>query len=339
MKTVSVFLVIVALMAGVVGCADPAEEEEEEEPQYELTIDSTAGGQVTTPGEGTFNYTEGTVVDLVAEAEEGYRFVYWTGDVDAVDIVYAAITTLTVEGNCSITANFKPWVIEITNADIESDYPTSVQGGGTYTIKVELRVSVPNGKTGTLSVVANTETFYDPMPYTFRWLDPPSQEYSTQFGNGTHTAELSFVFYAPEVRRESWANVNVYAALFEGDEAASYYWRDEDVYYSHLTILPSAESAVDVKFTGTVESLNVFWDTYVIGAHIKIDEVTIEDPWSLLTAGNTVYVGLEAAPLVEELSVGVGDKVEVCCDYHPDTLALIWRPQHHITQVQAFLWV
>jgi hypothetical protein len=73
---------------------------------YDLTISSTEGGSVTTPGVGTFNYDEGTVVDLTAEAEEGYRFVEWTGDVDTIAAVNNTITTITMNGDYSITANF-----------------------------------------------------------------------------------------------------------------------------------------------------------------------------------------------------------------------------------------
>ena len=74
--------------------------------QYNLITSSTAGGSVTTPGEGIFTYDDGTVVDLVAEAEEGYRFVEWTGDVGTIADVYAATTTITINGDYSITANF-----------------------------------------------------------------------------------------------------------------------------------------------------------------------------------------------------------------------------------------
>ena len=74
--------------------------------QYDLTISSTGGGSVTEPGEDTFTYDEGTVVDLVAEAEEGYRFVEWTGDVGTIADVYAATTTITMNGDYSITAEF-----------------------------------------------------------------------------------------------------------------------------------------------------------------------------------------------------------------------------------------
>ena len=73
---------------------------------YDLTTSSTAGGSVTEPGEDTFTYDEGTVVDLIAEAEEGYRFVEWTGDVEDIADVYDATTTITMNGDYSITANF-----------------------------------------------------------------------------------------------------------------------------------------------------------------------------------------------------------------------------------------
>jgi Leucine-rich repeat (LRR) protein len=74
---------------------------------YDLTISSTEGGSVTTPGEGTFTYDKGTVVDLVAEAEEGYRFVDWTGDVDTIVDVEVVETAITMEGSYEITANFE----------------------------------------------------------------------------------------------------------------------------------------------------------------------------------------------------------------------------------------
>jgi hypothetical protein len=74
--------------------------------QYELTISSTEGGSVTTPGEGTFSYDEGTVVNLVAEPQESQRFVGWTGDVWTMGDVNTASATVTMQGNYSITANF-----------------------------------------------------------------------------------------------------------------------------------------------------------------------------------------------------------------------------------------
>jgi hypothetical protein len=61
---------------------------------------------VTTPGEATFAYDEGTVVNLKAEPEESCRFVRWIGDVSNVADVSAASTTITMNGDYSITATF-----------------------------------------------------------------------------------------------------------------------------------------------------------------------------------------------------------------------------------------
>ena len=74
--------------------------------QYDLSINSTEGGLVTTPGEGTFNYTAGIVVNLVATPNTGYKFVNWTGDVGTITDVNAATTNVTMNSGYSITANF-----------------------------------------------------------------------------------------------------------------------------------------------------------------------------------------------------------------------------------------
>lgn len=95
MRRVSVFLITVALIAGMVACGEPVPEQPIE---YDLTISSSEGGAVAAPGEGTFTYESGTVVSLVAEAEDKYRFVNWNGDVSAIVDVNAATTTITMRG-------------------------------------------------------------------------------------------------------------------------------------------------------------------------------------------------------------------------------------------------
>ena len=90
---------MVAFIAGMVGCDQPAT-------SYTLTIASTAGGWVTTPGEGNFTYAVGTVIDLVATPNTDYQFAHWTGDVGAIGNVDAATTKLTMNTSYSITANF-----------------------------------------------------------------------------------------------------------------------------------------------------------------------------------------------------------------------------------------
>jgi isopenicillin-N N-acyltransferase like protein len=78
-------------------------------PEYTLTISSTAGGNVVTPGVGNFTYDEGTVVNLVATPNASYRFVCWTGDVETIANVSAATTNITMSGDYTITANFEDY--------------------------------------------------------------------------------------------------------------------------------------------------------------------------------------------------------------------------------------
>jgi hypothetical protein len=80
-----------------------------EEGWYSLTISSTEGGSVTKPGEETSVHAANTTVDLVAQPDEGYQFVKWTGDVSTIADVYAAETTITMNDSYSITATFETW--------------------------------------------------------------------------------------------------------------------------------------------------------------------------------------------------------------------------------------
>ena len=97
MTRLIILLISVALIACTAGCAPT---------QHHLTISSTAGGSVITPGEGTFTYNEGKVVRLVARSALGYAFVGWSGDVGTINTVKSFSTTITIDGDYSITANF-----------------------------------------------------------------------------------------------------------------------------------------------------------------------------------------------------------------------------------------
>ena len=92
-----IFLISVALLAGTIGCSSG---------QYVLTVRCTEGGQVASPANTSSTYGVGTVINLTAEPEEGYRFDGWTGGVSTIANVNAAVTTITINGTYSITANF-----------------------------------------------------------------------------------------------------------------------------------------------------------------------------------------------------------------------------------------
>ena len=129
MKKVSILLITVVLICGMLGCEpSPAPA-----PQYDLTIFSSTGGSVAVPGEGTFTYEEGMVINLITVAEEGYQFLNWTGDVGTIADINAAATTITINSNYSITANFEEVLkYDLTIASTEGGSVTT-PGEGTFT--------------------------------------------------------------------------------------------------------------------------------------------------------------------------------------------------------------
>jgi len=98
---INIFLVMTALITGMVGCGGGG--------YLTLTITSTEGGTVTVPGEGTFNIFAPQCcpqIDLVAEADEGHCFVKWTSNEYPPEAPLAAVTYIVMGRDISITANF-----------------------------------------------------------------------------------------------------------------------------------------------------------------------------------------------------------------------------------------
>jgi hypothetical protein len=75
---------------------------------YSLNITSDDHGNVITPGEaGPYTYSAGRVVNLVATPDTScYHFVNWTGDTGTIANPNAATTTITMNGDYEIQANF-----------------------------------------------------------------------------------------------------------------------------------------------------------------------------------------------------------------------------------------
>jgi uncharacterized protein YkwD len=135
MNRISSFLVVAALIAGMVGCvSSPA--------QYNLTISSTEGGEIGSLGEGTFACYEGDVVNLVAIPASGYRFVGWTGSVDTIENVEAPAVTIIMNGDCSVTANFEAIGVEQHNLTVSSNAGGSITTPGQGTFPYDLGTTV-----------------------------------------------------------------------------------------------------------------------------------------------------------------------------------------------------
>ena len=126
--------------------------------EFTLTVSSTIGGSVTAPGEGTFPCDAGTVVDLVAEAEEGYQFVNWTGDVDTIADVNAASTTITIDDDYSIEAEFA------AIPPVQYSLATASTAGGSVTVPGEQISTYDEGTV--VDLVAQAEEGYQFVAWT-----------------------------------------------------------------------------------------------------------------------------------------------------------------------------
>jgi len=113
-------------------------------PARTLTVSTTTGGIVTTPGIGNFNYPDGNIVNLVASANANYHFANWTGSgvtAGKVSNPNAAGTTITMDSDYTVTANFainqmtiSGYITELdANIPVEGVFINANNGGGSDT--------------------------------------------------------------------------------------------------------------------------------------------------------------------------------------------------------------
>ncbi len=107
-----------------------------------LSISSTDGGSVVTPGEGDFTYDCGTSVQLEVEAEPCYRFSHWTGTAIDANVADPCDPNLTVvvKEDCTVKAHFVKIEYDLTISSSEHGSVT-LPGEGTFTY--ECGTSVP----------------------------------------------------------------------------------------------------------------------------------------------------------------------------------------------------
>jgi hypothetical protein len=89
--------------------------------EYVLTIDSTEGGSVNRPGEGTFTFDEGIDVLLVAIADKCYLFEEWIGDVGTIADDKSRTTTITMNGDYVINASLGDPTTQRATIDVDGN--------------------------------------------------------------------------------------------------------------------------------------------------------------------------------------------------------------------------
>lgn len=98
------------------------------EQEVELTIDSSDGGDVVEPGEGTYSYSYGSTVELEAKAYKDHHFSRWSGDTGSIENPEERITTIEMDGNKEITAEFAVDTYEL-NITVDGEGSTEPSEG------------------------------------------------------------------------------------------------------------------------------------------------------------------------------------------------------------------
>jgi len=157
---------------------------EEDVKEYELNIDSSEGGNVTEPGEGTFTYREGEEVSLLAEEDTCNRFINWTGDTSTISDVESPNTTIEMLGNYSITANFE----EKNHSYFEVNI-TSPQEDEEFTVEDEVTVEYEITNKGNIEGTQNITFAVEKNGNVEEKEKVTLQPNETYQGNFTWTAE------------------------------------------------------------------------------------------------------------------------------------------------------
>jgi len=119
---------------------------------------SPSGAGSISPSGG--EYEPGVQVTLTANPASDYLFVNWTGDVDTIADVNAAITTITMDNNYSITANLALEILEIR--DWHDMHAVRDNLGGSYLLMNDLDSTTP-GYEELVSPTANGGKGWEPI--------------------------------------------------------------------------------------------------------------------------------------------------------------------------------
>jgi len=226
--------------------------------KFELNVDSTEGGEVILPGEDTFEYEQWSEVDLEAVAEEGYRFVEWTGDTDTIEDTMSETTTIKMEDHHSITAHFE----ELDEYDL--------------TINIE-------GE-GSTDPEEGTHTYYDGEEVTVEAIPAEGWYFDQWTGDYEGTDEEITVTMDEDKSLTAWFEIYEYELDISIEGEGSVDIDPEQEVYEHgteveLTAIPD-EGWYFEEWTGDHESEDeeitvMMDDDKSVTAHFEVEEYTL----------------------------------------------------------------
>lgn len=232
-------------------------------PHETLTISSSAGGSVTTPGEGTFVYVSGGSVSVVATAQSGHYFVDWTGTAVTAGKVAdpnSAITTVLLDGT------YGTYTLHANFAENPSLSISSTEGGSVNT-PGEGTFSYDYGTTVSISALADSGHHF--VNWTGMAVDAgavanPHASSTTVTVKGDHTLIANFFQACPSVNTRAAGNVAETSARLEAqvlDSGAGLcdgwfrYWRKNNQAQTELTTPIQSSLRTGQQYTETINGL------------------------------------------------------------------------------------
>jgi hypothetical protein len=242
--------------------------------QYQLTTAaSPSGGGTVTPSSGQY-YNSGTVVNLQANANNGYVFVNWTGSVANAN---SASTTVTMSGAESVTANFN---VNVTIASSPTGLAFSTGGPGCATTS---GLTTPQ----TLAWVPNSSCL---VTFAATIAGATGTQYAFNQWSDNNSAPASRTIPAPSSAATYTANFNTQyqlttAASPSNEGSAS---PTSGTFYNSATVVNlTATANAGYAFTG--------WTGTVANSSLASTTITMSTPESV-TANFVPQVTITSSP-------------------------------------------
>ena len=232
-------------------------------PTHDLTMAvNPAGGGTTTPSVGEHAYLEDSVVDISATPAAGYTFVSWTGDVADPN---AASTTVTMDADQTVTANFALITHDLTMAVSPAGGGTTTPAVGAHTYNEGMVVNVSAAPAAGYVFVSWTGDVADPNAANTTVTVDADKTVTANFTLITHGLTMAVSpagggTTTPAVGAHTYnegAVVNISAAPAAGYTFVSWTGDVADPNAASTTVTMDADKTVTANFTTITHDLTI----------------------------------------------------------------------------------
>lgn len=233
--------------------------------QLTMAVD---GNGTTDPAIGAHTYSSGTVVDITATPDSGWQFVNWTGG-----IVYdanSATTTVTMDSDKTITANFTQAAKELT-VEVEGEGTTTpAEGDHTYAEGATVNITATpdsgwyfvnwtGGTVASASSAATTVTMDDDKTVTANFTQATKEltievdgQGTTTPASGSHTYGQGATIDITATPASGWDFVGWTGDVADADAAATIVTMDEDQEITANFSQDTYNLTVSIEGNGTI---------------------------------------------------------------------------------------